>query len=555
VKRDGGEEPYHVASEGNGKRIYIGDKKVFLDPGVYTYRLTYHTDRQVGYFDDYDEIYWNVTGNFWDFPIDHVTATVQLPAQVPESQLRITAYTGPRGANGRDYSASVEAPGRVRFETTRRFGPGEGLTVAVGFPKGVVTEPTAAQKRLWFLRDNLGLIAGVAGLAASFTWYLFAWSRVGRDPASGVIYPRYEAPSGYSPASLRYVWRMGFDKTCFAAALVSLAAKKALRLDKDDGDYEVDKLVDNPDTDSRTERALFRKLFSGGDSLRFEKSNHSRISSVVKAHERALSVAYEGRYFKRHRVWLIPGLLLSLGTVLLMLLLIPGSEKFAGLFLLLWLTIWSFGTAALVAGAWRAWRDLHGVLDGVKALFATFFALPFAVGEVAALGAFAFLVGWIPALVVTGVLALNVIFYQLIKARTPDGRKLVDEIEGLRLYLGVAERQDLERINAEEPPKTLERFEKLLPYAVALDCAETWADRFAEDIRRAEQAGEIQSRGWYAAASGGGRGFSASSLGAGLASGLASAVASASTAPGSSSGSGGGGFSGGGGGGGGGGGW
>lgn len=555
VSRDGQPEPWHSESLGSGQRIYFGSSDVHLRPGIYTYEFTYRTHRQIGFFRDFDELYWNATGNQWAFPIDRASATVQLPEPVPESRLQLAAYTGPEGASGKDFRTTLPKAGVVHFEATRSLAPGEGLTIAVGFPKGLAAEPTASQKRLWFLQDNAGLIAGVFGLLAVLAWYLTAWYRVGRDPQGGAIYPRYEPPAGYSPASLRYVWRMGFDKTCFAAGLVSLAVRGIISLEKEGDDYVVGKLDDDAATDSKTERKLFRKLFSGGDQLRFERSNHARISGIIKAHEATLSRVYEGRYFRRNRVWLVPGVLLSLSGLLAMLLLVPGEKKFIGLFLIGWLSIWTFGAAALAVGAWRAWRDLDGIADIATASASTLFALPFVLAEVVVIGVFGFLVGLMPMLIVAAYVAINVVFYQLLKAPTPDGRKLLDEIEGLRHYLGVAQRQELESRHGGEPPKSLDRFERLLPYAVALDAADTWAEKFEEEIRQAEQAGEIQSRGWYSAAAAGGRGFSASGLSSSLSSGLTSAVTSASTAPGSSSGSGGGGFSGGGGGGGGGGGW
>lgn len=555
VRRNGKREAWHTEPQGNGQRIYLGQSDVLLEHGVHTYEITYRTDRQIGYFEEFDELYWNVTGNHWSFPIDAASATVRLPEPVPENRMRIAAYTGPEGSGGEDFRARVPEAGVIRFEVTRGLDPREGLTIAVGFPKGVVAEPSDAQKRWWFVQDNAGFIAGVFALLSALAWYLFAWRRVGRDPEGGAIYPRYEPPAGYSPASLRYVWRMGFDQTCFAAGLVSLAAQGALSLEQDDGNYVVRKLQDAPTPGSKTERKLFGKLFAGGESLVFERSNHSRISTVIKSHEAALSKAYEGRYFRRNRLWLIPGILLSLCGLLAMVLLTPGEEKFIGLFLLGWLSIWSFGAAGLAIGAWRAWRDLDGLVDAAKASFATLFAIPFVAAELIVLGVFGYLVGLVPMVILVAFIAVNAGFYQWLKAPTPHGRGLLDEIEGLRLYLAVGERQDMESRHGSEPPKTLERFEKLLPYAVALDAAETWAKHFEGEIRQAEQAGELRSRGWYTATSDGGRSFSASSLGSSLSSGLASAVASASTAPGSSSGSGGGGSSGGGGGGGGGGGW
>jgi uncharacterized membrane protein len=190
----------------------------------------------------------------------------------------------------------------------------------------------------------------------------------------------------------------------------------------------------------------------------------------------------------------------------------------------------------------------------VGSVLLTAFSIPFAIASVVVLGFFGTMIGWIPGVIVVLIGIVNGLFWSWMRAPTLKGRKLLDQIEGLRLYLTVAERQDIEQRHAKAPPQTFEEFERLLPFAVALDAADTWAKRFANEIEAAARLGDAQSRHWYPATIGDG-GFSAASLGTALGAGLASATASASTAPGSSSGGGGGGFSGGGGGGGGGGGW
>ena len=81
-------------------RIYIGDADILIPRGEHTYTIRYTTTRQLRYFDDYDELYWNVTGNFWSFPILSAEARVQLPEGARAEQL--AAYTGPFGAEGKD---------------------------------------------------------------------------------------------------------------------------------------------------------------------------------------------------------------------------------------------------------------------------------------------------------------------------------------------------------------------------------------------------------------------------------------------------------------------
>ncbi|MGH9509820.1 MAG: DUF2207 domain-containing protein, partial [Terriglobales bacterium] len=104
VLRDGRPDAWHTKDRENGVAVYIGREDVFLRPGEYTYTIAYRTNRQLGFFPDHDELYWNVTGNGWDFFIDQASATVSLPQRVSSSSLRLEGYTGPQGAQGRDFA-------------------------------------------------------------------------------------------------------------------------------------------------------------------------------------------------------------------------------------------------------------------------------------------------------------------------------------------------------------------------------------------------------------------------------------------------------------------
>jgi hypothetical protein len=138
VLRDGKTSPYHTEHVSNGEKIYIGDRNVNLSAGVYTYTIKYRTDRQLGYFKDFDELYWNVTGNGWAFPIETAEAVIELP---PGARLREhAAYTGYQGDRGQDFMVQPDDT-KIVFKTTRGLAPREGLTVAVSWPKGLVRQP------------------------------------------------------------------------------------------------------------------------------------------------------------------------------------------------------------------------------------------------------------------------------------------------------------------------------------------------------------------------------------------------------------------------------
>ncbi|MES9957717.1 MAG: DUF2207 domain-containing protein, partial [Sedimenticola sp.] len=246
VLRDGVSEPHHTERIGNGIRIYAGSRDLFLQQGVYTYTFSYRTTRQLGFFDNHDELYWNVTGNGWAFPIDRATARVSLPTAIPTDQVSVEAYTGLQGAKGRSYTARVDYDGSALFETTHPLARNEGLTIVTGWPKGHVHEPDARERLGWLLADNREGVIGLVGVIILLGYYLFAWQRVGRDPEAGVIIPIYTPPKGYSPASMRFIRNMSYDKKAFSAALVNMAVAGYITISEDsDGEFTISKTGNN----------------------------------------------------------------------------------------------------------------------------------------------------------------------------------------------------------------------------------------------------------------------------------------------------------------------
>ncbi len=134
IHRDGQPEPYHTEKVANGVKIFMGQRDVFLQPGQYTYTITYKTDRQLGFFQDYDELYWNVTGNGWTFPIDSVQAAVQLPPGTKIKQY--AAYTGPFGAKAQDYRVSYDSRRQYRFYHYQGPGAPGGIDHCRGLAQG-----------------------------------------------------------------------------------------------------------------------------------------------------------------------------------------------------------------------------------------------------------------------------------------------------------------------------------------------------------------------------------------------------------------------------------
>jgi uncharacterized protein (TIGR04222 family) len=486
VARDGAPEPYRLQAMDNGVRVYIGDANVFLAPGDYTYELSYRTTRQLGFFEDHDELYWNVTGNGWDFPIDRASARVELPAPVPPSELTIEGYVGPFGSTDRAVNVEFAGAGVVAISSARPLLAREGLTLVATWPKGVIPAPTRMQRASDFFADNIALLIALVAYAGAFAYLLRAWHRVGRDPVPGVIFPHYEPPAGLAPAAVRYITRMGYDNKAFTAGILSLAVKGHVEIEESKKKYTLTATRRGAEPLTRAEKALHDVLFSAGDSILLQNENHAILRKAMRAHAKVLDRSYNRIYFKRNLSVVLPAvLILGLG-----------------------------------------------------------FAIVFLSAQVT-----------VPAVLILIPAALTIIvFVFLMRAPTASGRKLLDQIEGFRMYLDVAEKDELE--SRHPPEKTPRLFEAYLPYALALGVEQSWAEQFAAVFKDLEErtGAPYQPRWYHGHWRSNGFGGSVRGINA-MTSSLGSAISSASTPPGSSSGSGGGGSSGGGGGGGGGGGW
>ena len=96
IKKDDLLESYTNKEEDNFWKIYIGDKDNYLENKSYKYEISYSTPYQIGYFDNYDELYWNVTGNGWDIPIDNASCKLYLPSN--NKFLNEKCYVGVQGS-------------------------------------------------------------------------------------------------------------------------------------------------------------------------------------------------------------------------------------------------------------------------------------------------------------------------------------------------------------------------------------------------------------------------------------------------------------------------
>ncbi len=558
VERDGRAEPWSRERIDNGVRVRIGDADVLLENGEHTYVIRYRTTRQLGFFESYDELYWNVTGNGWAFPIDRAEVRVRLPQAVRFGQRDF--FTGPQGSIARDALVVSEGPGEIVLRTTRPLGANEGFTIGVAWPKGVVTPPPPPSAAAEWLQRNGAIGAALLALIGLGGFYYYAWKRAGRGPVAGTVVPLFEPPEGMSAAGLRYVRRMGYDNRAFAAAIVEGGVRGKLRLQEGEGGWfskgktTIHKTGDPADLPA-PERTMLQSLFGGRSHIQMDKSEHTHFRAAQAALENGLSDAYRGKLFLTNKGWAWVGLVLLLAAMLfagtVAVAVDPYAERGTAAvpaigFLLMIGSIWACkGSALAVTGGSKLLAALSIALGVGGGLFVVMaFALIVNSGETAAILA-----------MLAPLLALPLVIsaFWWMAAPTREGRVVMDRIAGFERYLSITEESRLETLHP--PEKTPELFERYLPHAIALGVENRWAGKFAAVLAAASADPSRQGGryGWYSGSHNvwSNPGMFATAVGATL----VSSTAAASTAPGSSSGSGGGGFSGGGGGGGGGGGW
>src|SRR6266436_4880037 len=195
-------------------KIYVPD----ADNSTQKISIEYSVSDALKFFEDHDELYWNVTGDEWDIPIQSASARIILPEGT--TNIRANVFTGAYRSRAQNADVDVAGNGvEVRTRDPLRFH--EGLTVAVAFDKGFVHEPTAASKAILFFRSNWPL--GIPLVAFLLMFYLW-WTR-GRDPRLRPITARYEPPDQLTPGEAGTLVDNSADMRDITASIVDLAVR------------------------------------------------------------------------------------------------------------------------------------------------------------------------------------------------------------------------------------------------------------------------------------------------------------------------------------------
>jgi hypothetical protein len=402
------------------------DLKIYLPNAVdatRTVEIVYRVRNGTRFFDGYDEFYWNVTGNDWPVPIDHATASVNLPTSSSGS-LRAQAFTGVYGSTERDATARVEGSS-VEFETNNPLPMRGGMTIDVYIPKGILKEPGRLTKLFWFIGGNPSVFLPLVTLAAM----LALWWYKGRDPDPGMsVAPMYEPPPGISPAEAGTLLDDRIHPRDITSTIVDLAVRGFLKIEETDDkglvfhhkDYIFHLLQKRQDWRGLAphERCLLENIFIG-------EVPDTRLSSLKNRFYTAVPVIRTD---------------------------IMSALKLKGIY-----TLDPESANAYSVGA------------------ALCILVPFAILQVT---------GWadffssVPVLIACVVIAAAIwwLFARVMTAKTLTGSRTHIAVLGFQEFMN---RVDAERLKV-MPPDT---FEKFLPYAMALGVEHHWAQAFAGIVK------------------------------------------------------------------------
>ncbi|PKL01741.1 MAG: hypothetical protein CVV55_08015, partial [Synergistetes bacterium HGW-Synergistetes-2] len=238
----------------------------------------YRTSGQLGFFGEHDELYWNVTGNEWAFPIEKVSFRLRLPGRDFGADFSsIEFYTGKKGERWQD--AFVTKEGTV--ESTRLLSQGEGLTVAYTWPKGIVAPPAEPAPVLEKWTPSPYRVAHLAMPVVLALVMTLLWILWGKDPPAKAVFPRFAPPQGIEAGFSRYVRSMRMDDQAFAAMVLGMAVKGPLTIEERSLVAEAAKQTGKDASQASMGMKLLSKLVGKSYVLRLNREKLSNTNLTI----------------------------------------------------------------------------------------------------------------------------------------------------------------------------------------------------------------------------------------------------------------------------------
>ncbi len=299
---------YQVSKNGSYLRVKIGNPDKAIS-GKQTYVINYDAIGVLRSFDTYDELYWNVTGNYWAVPIETASATVTLPG---DQVLKQDCFQGVYGSTQKCKSSSSSQS--AVFTSFNGLASGEGLTLITGYTKGLVPILTVTAPKTFKdqLTEPLTIMAFFGTLFIGSGAIFYLWYTKGRDfwfrrkdlfdphakeetmpiGAHETIVVEYSPPENLRPAEIGTLIYQRANTRDVVATIINLAARGYLTITEEPKKWafgKTDYILSKLDKDKKGllpyEAYLLDQLFNGGKIIKIsslKKTFYDELAEVKK---------------------------------------------------------------------------------------------------------------------------------------------------------------------------------------------------------------------------------------------------------------------------------
>jgi uncharacterized membrane protein len=238
-----------------------------------TWTLSYKVHGAIGFYEDFDEIYWNV---FTDYDVPVLSAEVYVT--LPPGDYSVDSVQGSLYQETQQGLQTFEIrDDKTAYFYAEFFDPQEDFTIAVGWPKGIVKISAywIDLLKVYYVYA-LGVLLVLGGtILLLIRWYVLEY----RPFKSKTIIVEYEPPQGFTPAMTYIVSHESLSAKTWPATIIHLAVHKYISIEEKEDlrwwkklmgqskEYILTRLPKDASTLEEFEKRFLVALFISGDVL------------------------------------------------------------------------------------------------------------------------------------------------------------------------------------------------------------------------------------------------------------------------------------------------
>lgn len=485
LERNGHEEPFFIENPSQGIRINFGNDS-FLERGTHYYKLKYKADNIVGFYDDYDEVYWNVTGNNWEFIIDNATFRLVLPDGIEVFRENISSYLGKIGEKDKHaYEISF-----LFFDSRMPLMPGEGMTVAVPFKKGFITEPPLIE----IISSNIYIFFPLIAVMIIMIAYYIIKRENSRKYNKNTYQHFFEPPKEFDAAFINYFWNMGThtDDQLASIYISELLMNGSASIKEEKAERYI--LIPNPDMFEKLsdrEQKIYKQIFPNNETLKLYEYNPNLYAFINSEHNRFVKESQ--KYYKLD----LKNYFITL-SVFFIFLVICGfiNTDLSSIRVLISSLIFLVFFAICIYAGEVIIRIFKSGLVGSAVMIGFFFV--FFTGLMSLLSVFSIHSGSLSDFYFFNyMISVNILvivtawFNASVLNLTEEGIELYNKIKGYRDFL-LSRQNTVDNLSIND---AFGEFSKHMPYAMALGISNKWAKIFERQLGYAYNNGIMKDSG------------------------------------------------------------